>query len=47
MDRYQASVLNRITEKGGPVWTILALIVMRGVPTGLAVFTAGKTLGWL
>lgn len=47
MDRYQASVLNRITEKGGPGWTILALIVLRGWPVGLAgvAIAATKALG--
>ncbi|WP_159108104.1 hypothetical protein [Novosphingobium sp. MBES04] len=28
MDRYQASVLNEITKRGGPGWTILALMIM-------------------
>jgi hypothetical protein len=48
VNRYQASVLNRITDKHGPGWTIAALIIMRGWPVGLVGggLATAKVLGW-
>lgn len=52
MDRYEASVLNKLTERG-PGWTILALLALnrRAVVLTLTGLTAGggaaaKALGW-
>lgn len=45
MNRYQASVLNRLTDKGGPGWTIAALVVMRGIPV-IAIAATGRAIGW-
>lgn len=52
MDRYQASVLNLITDKGGPGWTILALMIMHrwsitavvGCPVTIAAVTKALAL---
>lgn len=51
MDRYQASVLNRITDKHGPGWTILALVIMHRWSIGFiggsgGLYTIGHALGW-
>lgn len=53
MNRYQASVLNRLTDKGSPGWTILALAIMYrwsiiGTIGGTgAIVAGGKALGWI
>jgi hypothetical protein len=53
MDRYQASVLNRITDKGSPGWTIFALVIMYrwSIVGGLGgtgtLIVGAKALGWL
>jgi hypothetical protein len=49
MNRYDASILNRITDKGGPGWTVLALVIMRGWPVGLAGagLAVSRAVGWL
>ena len=52
VDRYEASVLNKLTERG-PAWTILALLALnrRAIVltlTGLTTASgfAAKALGW-
>lgn len=35
MNRYDASVLNRITDRHGPGWTILALIIINRWPIAM------------
>lgn len=39
MDRYQASIVNKITERHGPGWSILALVVMHRWSIGLITTT--------
>lgn len=52
MDRYEASVLKSITDKGGPFWTVVALMVLRrGSIVGLfagggGILTITRALGW-
>lgn len=53
MDRYEASVLNKITEKSGPVATIAAIIAMKrwtipvsGIGVGGTVMAIGSALRW-
>lgn len=51
MNRYEASVLNKITERHGPFWTILAILSMRrlwltgaGAGASALIFAATKLL---
>lgn len=49
VNQHHASILNRITDKGGPGWTILAMMVMRGWPVGFAGagLAVARAIGWL
>lgn len=53
MNQYQASVLNKLTDKGGPGWTVLALAIMyrwsiAATVGGTSTLVIGaKALGWL
>ena len=53
MDRYEASVLNKITEKSGAMATIIAMLAMKrwslpagGVGVGGTLIAVGKARGW-
>ncbi len=53
MNQHQASVLNRLTDKGGPGWTILALAIMYRWSIAATVggtgslVVAAKAIGWM
>lgn len=48
VNQHHASILNQITDKGGPGWTILAIMVMRGWPLGFAGarLAVARAIGW-